>query len=277
MRVLTWNVAGRAGRIRAQLDAVLERAPDVIALQEISSRTYPDWRHGLMGVGYSVVSTADLVALPYPPPPYPAPIRQRQIQRKNFNLTAARHPLAALPGLRFPDPEQARLAFPEKFVAAEISFVGRLLEVHNAHAPPGSSRYTIKPHALAAVARRVDERPDLPQILCGDFNTPQPEVEGEPPETWGSRYPEVAEEWAAAELGILDHPRLRDAYKQVHVPGTPWPHSHRVKNSTPEERRYDHIYVTEHFSVLSCRHLTDWIETGLSDHAAVEADLVLDG
>jgi endonuclease/exonuclease/phosphatase family metal-dependent hydrolase len=174
----------------------------------------------LLAAGYSVVSAVELSLLPYPPPPYPG-IKQLQIRRKNFNLTAARHPIASLRGLRFDDPEQARLSFPEKFVAADVMVSGRLVEVHNAHAPPGSSRYVLKPQALAAVARRVDERPDVPQILCGDFNTPRPEREGERPRTFADLYPEVEAEWDAAERAILEHPRLRDAYKQVHRAATP--------------------------------------------------------
>jgi exonuclease III len=38
--LVSWNVAGRAGQISEQLDAVVERAADVIALREISARTY---------------------------------------------------------------------------------------------------------------------------------------------------------------------------------------------------------------------------------------------
>ena len=212
-------------------------------------------------------------ACPYPPPPYPKRIKQLQIHRKNFNLTAARHPIAQLPGLRFDDPEHARLSFPEKFVAAEVMVAGRVVEVHNAHAPPGSTRYVLKPQALAAVARRVDERPEVPQILCGDFNTPRPEREGERMRTWADLYPEVQAEWDAAERAILEHPRLRDAYKQVHEAGDAWPYSHRVRNSPTPERRYDQIYVTDGFTVLSCRYLTDWLDRDLSDHAAVEAEL----
>jgi endonuclease/exonuclease/phosphatase family metal-dependent hydrolase len=161
VRVLSWNVAGRAEQLEDQRDAVMTRAPDVLALQEVSPRTYARWRAGLLRAGYSVVSAVELARLPYPPPPYPKRVRQRPIQRKNFNLTAARHAIAPLRGLRFTDPDHARLAFPEKFIAAEVSFHGRLLEVHNAHAPPGSTRYVLKPQALAAVRRRVDERPQV--------------------------------------------------------------------------------------------------------------------
>ena len=152
---------------------------------------------------------------------------------------------------------------------------GRAVEVHNAHAPPGSSRYVLKPQALAAVARRVDERAEVPQILCGDFNTPQPEQEGQPIRTFAGRYPEVREMWDRLSAD-LEHPRLRDAYKQVHRAGDPWPYSHRVTRSKhPQGRRYDHIYVSDHFTVQACHYKIKWLDEELSDHAAVECGLTL--
>lgn len=277
MRIVTWNVqeSGR-GRVPAQLEALLERGADLLALQAVSLGGYEAWRVGLGQAGYSVLSSVELLPVPYPPPPYPKGIKQRQIKRGGCHLTAARHPIVKLPGLQFDDPEERRLAFPEKYVAAEVDLSDRVIEVHNAGAPPGSSRRILKPQALAAVARRLEVRPELPQILCGDFNMPQPEREGEPARTFAEFYPDLEAMWDAAERGILEHPRLRDAYKQVRKPGDPWPYSHRVHNSKdPKERRYDHIYVSNDFEVRACRYLVDWLTRGLSDHAGVEADLAL--
>jgi endonuclease/exonuclease/phosphatase family metal-dependent hydrolase len=147
------------------------------------------------------------------------------------------------------------------------------LGLHNAHAPPGSTRYQIRPQALAAIARRLDGRPSTPQILCGDFNTPQPEVAGEPVRTFADRYPAVAAEWDAAETR---HPRPSAAARRLQAgacAGRSLAGSHRVRNSRTPDRRYDHIYVSEHFTVDACRYLSDWLDAGLSDHAAVEADL----
>ena len=62
VRVLSWNVAGRADKLPAQLEAVLGLAPDVVALQEVSAQTYAAWREGLLQAGYSVVSAAELAA-----------------------------------------------------------------------------------------------------------------------------------------------------------------------------------------------------------------------
>src|SRR5215212_6918330 len=156
VKILSWNVNGRIrSAARHQIDAVLSRAPDIVALQEITMGSYPVWSEGLMEAGHSVVSAVDLVRAPYPE-------SIRQIRRKYFNLTAARHPVAALPGLFFDDPEQAAVAFPEKYVAAGVLLGGAQVEIHNAHLPPGSTRGIIKVHAFQAIRRRVDESPRRP-------------------------------------------------------------------------------------------------------------------
>src|SRR4051794_32403929 len=98
LRLLSWNVAGRADKVGDQLAAIESRAPDVVALQELTARTYAPWCEGLLERDYSIVSAVDLVALPYPPPPYPDGVKQSQIRRKNFNLTASRLPIALLDG-----------------------------------------------------------------------------------------------------------------------------------------------------------------------------------
>lgn len=108
--------------------------------------TYAPWCRGLLRAGYSVVANIDLVTLPYPQPPYASPPFPRrvpggaieqveQIKRKYFNLSAARHPIAMLPGLSFDDREEMRFAFPEKYLAARVIVDGGTIDVHNAHLP----------------------------------------------------------------------------------------------------------------------------------------------
>jgi endonuclease/exonuclease/phosphatase family metal-dependent hydrolase len=151
MRLLTWNVQESGPRrVRDQLEVLLEREADLIALQAVSTSGYQEWRAGLGRAGYSVVDSVDLARVAYPPPPYPKGIKQRQINRGGFALTAARHESVALQGLHFDDPEERRFAFPEKFIAAEMAVSERVIEVHNAGAPP---RF-IATHPQAAGPRR---------------------------------------------------------------------------------------------------------------------------
>jgi len=272
MRLLSWNVAAREGKLSQQLARVLEEQPDVIALQEVSSGTHKRWEQGLTEAGYAVLATDALLALHYPPPPYP--FRQRtpkQIVRTKFNLTASRLPVEPLAGLSFPDSEEERFAYLEKYLAAQVVEQGVAVEVHNAHAPPGSSRGIVKPQAFRAIRRRVDQRPDKPQVLCGDFNTPISEDDDDVVPA-GRRHPGLQPEWGEAERSVLSNPRLVDAYRKTRERGSPFAVSHRTRS---RDCRYDHIYVTEHFSVTSCEYLTDWLDEKLSDHAPVVATLAL--
>lgn len=53
---------------------------------------------------------------------------------------AARGRIVALPGLAFADPAQARLAFPERYLAVRVVINGMEVDLHNAHLPRGSTR-----------------------------------------------------------------------------------------------------------------------------------------
>jgi endonuclease/exonuclease/phosphatase family metal-dependent hydrolase len=171
-------------------------------------------------------------------------------------------------------PALARLAFPEKYLAAHVVLDGAAVDVHDAHLPPGSTRGEIKVQAFRAIRQRIDQPAGVPRLLCGDFNTPQAE-DDEGVTTWASARPEeLREEWDAAERSILVHPAMRDVYRELHVPGEPYATSHVTRGVS---RRYDHIYASEELAVQRCRYLTDWLDQGLSDHAAVEADVVLGG
>lgn len=87
MKLLSWNVNGRVGdAARRQSDAVLDRSPDLIALQEVTPGSYEPWCEDLTSAGYAVLSTIDLVALPYPP----RPIRPRRSRARSTITSGAR-------------------------------------------------------------------------------------------------------------------------------------------------------------------------------------------
>src|SRR5262245_2999847 len=171
MKILSWNVNGRIeDAARRQLRAVLRRRADVICLQEVTGRpggrrpgSYPIWSEGLLRGGYSVISSVDLVVLPYPEPPYESPpfprprdSGHRRPVRRYFNLIAARHPISVLPGLSYPKAQAAVYAFPEKYAAARIRLGKIEIDVHNTHVPPGVSVGLLKVDHFEAVRRRVD-------------------------------------------------------------------------------------------------------------------------
>lgn len=287
MKILSANVNGRVrAALAPQLEAVLDRVPDIICLQEVTRGSYDDWCRGLTAAGYSVASTVDLLAVLYPPPPYPSPPfpsweePHDHVKRKNFNLTASRYPIAPLAGLAYHDAEAELYAFPEKFLAAHVSVDGVEVAVHNTHLPPGVSRGVVKVQAYEAIAERIGSEPGVPSVLCGDFNDPGaedqdgPVIECGPP--WSA---EIRHRWKRAVEGVLLHPGWREVYRDVHTRGEPLPASHLTgfgKGTNP--RRYDHIFATPQLTTRSCRYLSDWLEATperrrLSDHAPIEAEL----
>jgi endonuclease/exonuclease/phosphatase family metal-dependent hydrolase len=264
MKVLSWNVNGRVrDAARRQIEEVLGRDADVICLQELRRNSLSLWLSGLNEAGYSEVETVDLLDAPYP---------GNATTRTYFNLTAARHPIQRLPGLNFDDPEEADVAFPEKYLAARVQLNGLEIDVHNAHLPPGATRGAIKVHAFEAIRRRVDERAGHPTVLCGDFNTPAAEDAAAITPSGDGQPEPLRTRWMAAEMAILDHGSLRDVYREIHQRDTPFPTSH-VTSSGP--KRYDHIYASPEFETKGCKYLTGWLQRRLSDHAAVEAELEL--
>ena len=66
---------------------------------------------------------------------------------------------------------------------------------------------------------------------------------------------------------------FRDAFRSVNGYGAldaSWILKRKLKTVG---RRFDHIFATEPLGVQRCRYLHEWREAGLSDHAAIEADL----
>jgi endonuclease/exonuclease/phosphatase family metal-dependent hydrolase len=292
MRVFSWNVQGRAQTtLGRQFERVLARSPDLIALQEVTKQTLPDWERGLQRAGFTVLSTVALAGRAYPRPPYstppfPLPRAGRDhdhIKRKFFNLCAARHPMSELPGLEFDDPEEREFAFPEKYLAVQVVLDGAAVELHNAHLPPGVSRGVIKVHHFEAIRRRV-ERDDNLKVLCGDFNAPWSEDAKGPLVDRGRGWPkEVKERWFKAETALFNLSAMSDTYRRTHR--GPWesPVSHRTGRAprlTPH--RYDYIFASNALTPTRCTYLSDWLDRDeegwrASDHAPVEADFVLPG
>ena len=57
LRLVSWNVAGRVGRQPHQAAALAAVGADVVALQEVTSRTLPMWRAALADAGLGACRT----------------------------------------------------------------------------------------------------------------------------------------------------------------------------------------------------------------------------
>ena len=98
--LLSWNVAGRVGRLAEQIAFVAARRPGLVALQEVRAHTVPGWRAGLQQAGLPYV--VDSFALAADPTLLAGP-------RRYGELLAARWPLAPLDPGAFPIPWTERV------------------------------------------------------------------------------------------------------------------------------------------------------------------------
>src|SRR6476469_6084178 len=70
MRVISWNVQGRLRDLPVQLQALMKRQPDLVALQEVQGRTVTQWRMGLQQHGLLIASRWPITQLPWMDVPY---------------------------------------------------------------------------------------------------------------------------------------------------------------------------------------------------------------
>ena len=254
MRLITWNVNRRVSVLAAQAAALAGREPDVVALQEVTERSWPLWRAALETIGLPHASCSLDEA---------DPARQPITRRRTGVVIAARTRAVPAPSLPVP--------WPETTLAAEVDGV----DVHAVHVPNAANGW-IKPDTLAAVRAGL-EAGSGPRVLCGDLNTPRREkpdgtVISFACDTHERLRPERGERWDSAELGVV--PGLRelgfaDAFREIHgygskEPSWVWQHGGGW--------RLDHLFAAG-LEVEAAVYHHGWRDDGLSDHSALEADL----
>ena len=254
MRLITWNVNRRVERLAAQAAALAGRAPDVVALQEVTARSWPLWRAALATIGLPHAACSLDGA---------DPRRVPATRRRTGVVIAARTPPAPAEPLAVPWPETA--------LAASVDGVA----VHTAHVPNAANGW-VKPDTLAALRAGLAAGSG-PRVLCGDLNTPRREspdgaVISFARDSRGRLRPERGTRWDDAELGVV--PGLReigfaDAFRAVHgyasrEPSWVWSHGGGW--------RLDHVFAAG-LEVVAAAYHHGWRDAGLSDHSALEADL----
>jgi exonuclease III len=260
VRLITWNVNRRIEQLAEQAAALAGRTPDVVALQEVTARSWPLWREALAVIGLPAVVCSLEGA---------DPAREPAGRRRTGVLIAARS-LAVADPLPVPWPETA--------MAAAVGGVA----VHAVHVPNAANGW-IKPHTLQAVRRGLAAGGGA-RVLCGDLNTPRRElpdgtVISFARDSKARLRPERGEPWDTAELGVV--PGLRDlgfadAFRAVHG-------YERREPSWTFGRiaghgggwRLDHLFASAELAVTAAVYHHGWRDAGLSDHSALEADVTL--
>jgi exonuclease III len=245
MRLITWNVARRLRSMPDQAAALFSREPDVVCLQEVTTRGGGLWAAAFERIG-----------LPH--------VRHSVQTRSHSVLIASRTALA--PAERLP------LPWPESSTAAVVEGV----EIHCVHIPNALNGWT-KVRSLEAMRRGLAERTG-PRVVCGDFNTPRREhpdgsVHSFAYDTRLRLRPERGEEWDAAERGVVPGLRelgFKDCFRTLHGYRSrepSWVFSHGGG------WRLDHAFVSAELEPLAARYHHRWRDEGLSDHSALEIEL----
>ena len=197
-------------------------------------------------------------------------------------LLASRYPLADDIAMALASP------WPEKVLSTMIECPNGCFETHGVHIPPGSSNGWVKVDVLEAVFMGLARPSERPRILCGDFNAPQSELRSGELVTWAQTLSTAGARirgrfrggpgtrWDAAERNVLCGLRefgIHDVYRAIHGyenEAASWILNRR---GVSVARRFDHIFASEHFRPVACTYLEEWRRAGLSDHAAIEAEL----
>ena len=257
MRLVCWNVNKRVRvGLGRQIEALRERAPDLVCLQEITPSTSDLWLAGLAEIGlHHGASTLDLV---------PAARAQRRPARSGL-LTASRWPLRVLPLW------DEGVPFPERQLSTLHTTPGGDLEVHNLHIPSSGRMQELglpraKAETYETVFARLARLSDVPRIVCGDLNAPLDELPDGTVLPWGPD-----KRTKAAELALMTGLApfgLEDVYRTLYGYADRAPSWYGLKRGY----RLDHLLASASLGAQACRYLDDLRIARLSDHAPVEAD-----
>jgi exonuclease III len=266
LRVITWNVARRSARLAEQAATLASREPDVVALQEVTDATLPLWRAVLKRIGLPHVrasmDSADSLR---------APASRRRTSVLVGSRAALRDPSVTLP-----------VPWAETAVAAVADTAIGPVEIHCLHVPNAANGW-VKAHTLQAVRAGLQVAPSMSRVVCGDLNTPRRELEsGEvvsfARESRGRLRPERGPEWDEAELGVVPGLRdfgYRDAYRILHGYGSrepSWTWQRIAGHGSGW--RLDHLFTSAELRPVRCLYHHAWRDEGLSDHSALEVDIV---
>ena len=240
MNIVSWNT-NRRRDVAAQVAFLRSRAADIVALQEVTAATAPQFTSALTDLHYDVRSTVNSDSSRSGPRAYGVLIASR-FAMQDRDDTALTSP------------------WPEKVLSVVLQTPQGPMEIHSAHVPPGSSNHWTKVEVLESIYRGLAVKAQRPRILCGDFNCPQAELPTGDVITWAQQISPAGVyrmrrlvrggpgyRWDQAErnvlIGLSDF-GLRDAYRTLHGYTTDAASWYVTRAGQQVGRRFDHICVS---------------------------------
>ena len=263
--VLTWNTAKRLKRAPGQVEFIHKLSPDIIALQEIIPSTEQKLRSLLLKTHPHIISSFELVK-----------DHSKLVKKRMFGqLIASRFPLCSI------DPKNFDIPWTERVLSVTASIGDLKVDLHTTHIPPGSSNGWLKVEMIDGIVQYFKGHQKNPQILCGDFNTPQKETKSDGIITFSQRIKSDGEvalkkrfrgglgaDWDTSERSLftqLNSYGLRDAYREQNpddLDAFSW--SFR-RNDKEFKTRFDHMFVDQRLRLSDCEFMND--QGSLSDHS----------
>ena len=265
MKVITWNLNSRTNNtiLEYQCKYLKVNDFDVITLQEVTLssqkyyKAYFDDRF--------ILSSFDLVT-------------DKSIlkgKRKFGQLIISKEPISYLK-------EQCdQIPYPERVLSGFID--DRDIEIHTTHVPPGSSNGVIKVEHFEGLFNYLSKRVHKKRIVTGDFNSPKQELKTGEVITWGQKISPsgkvrisvnpkwkhecTGERWDSAERNIIQNHSeigLIDAFRSNHGYAD---NSASWFTRKGIGRRYDHIFCSTNFDVISSYYDQQPRLKNLSDHS----------
>jgi exonuclease III len=259
-------MGGYGGHMSDQVEALCERQPDVVALQEITAKLAPVYREQLRQHGlYSIIDSFQI-----------ARYMTRLRSNSYGEMIASKWPLISSLDL-------FEVPWPEKVLSCYLIGPWGDIQIHTAHVPKGKNNDVRKVQTLEGIYKGLAIRSQYPRILCGDFGTPQEETANGTIITWGQKHkrsgeitlqPYWGQKWDTWERNILEGLEkfdLADIYRKVNGKGKRDFSLFEIENGRRSGRRYDHVFASASLNPVECRYLHFLRERRLSEHSPIEA------
>ncbi len=275
MRIVTWNVNGRKGKLAEQADRCAGFDSDIVCLQEVTLGTLDRWHESLASAGYGCISSVEN---------HPDP-SQIQGRRRYLTLIAGR-PEVILHG------EPIRPAWAERSTSGVFQSKSGTIDIHTVHLPAGASDRADGTHSKSEMFECIAAHLEQPRtthcVLCGDFNSPWEELPDGRILCFGGRYDRDGEivarrtdryrrQLAAESSVIADHSNhgLIDAVRNVHGADHGLYSFVQRRSGKAWHRRFDHVFLSAGLNPTSAHYDIAGLNRGLSDHAALVVDFEL--
>jgi endonuclease/exonuclease/phosphatase family metal-dependent hydrolase len=271
------------------IDHIQDSAVDLCGFQEIRASTVGNWRASLERAGYAVADTFALArehGVPHP-----------SAMREDGLLIASRWPVRAL------KPNRIAIAWPERLLSVVVKHPAQAFEFHTTHVPNGSRSKKLykkedptpardslekKIDTLEAIFRALT-RGKLPRVLAGDFNEPFSESPNGAIQYYQHECPAglrtiFEDRWRDAAHSVfrgLSAHGVQDAFRTKHGHGkaahswetNPKQDEDGIPITAPNLYRLDHLFASTEFTIETCDYDHSFRGKGLSDHAAIYAEL----